>query len=163
MMLEDSGEVLLTQEGFATKTKELEEARHILHEEIPKRLKVAKEHGGELRENKEFIDIQTEKEFYESKVRQLEDLLDRAKIIDESQISTKTVGIGTWVKLKGSGSQEIKFELVSQAEVDLEANKISIDSPIGKALAGHKKNDSIELVAPSGKKVSYKILEIRRG
>jgi transcription elongation factor GreA len=164
MPVDETTEVLLTQEGYELKKKELDDARRMLHEEIPQRLKIAKEHGGELRENKEFIDIQTEKEFYEAKVRQLEDLLDRAKIIDESQISTKQVGIGSWIKLKRAGSnEEMKFELVSQAEVNLETNKISIDSPLGKALLGHKRGDEIELVAPKGRKITYKILDIRRG
>ena len=158
----ETNEILLTQEGFETKTKELEEARHVLHEEIPERLKVAKEHGGELRENKEFIDIQTEKEFYESKVRQLEDLLDRAEIIDESKISTKSVGIGTTVTLKPSKGKEMIFEVVSQAEVNIEANKISIDSPIGQALVGHKKGETVSFEAPQGK-LSYKIQAIQRG
>ena len=158
----DTNEILLTQEGFETKTKELEEARHMLHEEIPERLKVAKDHGGELRENKEFIDIQTEKEFYETKVRQLEDLLDRAEIIDESKISTKTVGIGTHVTLKPDKGKEMNFEVVSQAEVDLEANKISVDSPMGQALVGHKKGEKVVIEAPQGK-LSFKILAIQRG
>jgi len=159
----DNYDVLLTQEGFERKKKELEEARHILHEEIPERLKTAKEHGGELRENKEYIDIQTEKEFYEAKVRQLEDLLDRAEIIDESKISTKTVGIGTAVTLKlDKSNEELQFELVSQAEVALEENKISIHSPLGKALIGHKRGEKIVIDSPSGK-LAYKILAIQRG
>jgi len=160
--MEELGEVLLTKEGYELKKKELEEYRRILHEEIPKRLKVAKEHGGELRENKEFLDIQTEKEFYETEVRRLEELLDRAKIIDEASISTKTVGIGTRVTLKDMGKdKQITYELVSPVEVDLEANKISIDSPLGQALKGHKRGEVIELEVPSGK-VRYKILGIQR-
>jgi len=160
--MEESEEILLTKEGYELKKKELEEYRRILHEEIPKRLKVAKEHGAELRENKEFIDIQAEKDFYEAEVRKLEELLDRAKVIDEQSISTKTVGIGNRVILKDlDKGKQVTFELVSQAEVDLEANKISIDSPLGQALKGHKRGEVIELEVPTGK-VRYKILGIQR-
>lgn len=161
-MEEREDAVLLTKEGFELKKKQLEDYRRILHEEIPKRLRTAKEHGGELRENKEYIDIQTEKEFYEGEVRQLEDLLDRAQIIDEASISTKTVGIGTKVTLKEvNADEQTVFELVSQAEVDLEANRISTDSPLGKALKGHKRGEKIELETPRGT-VEYKIVGIQR-
>ena len=139
-------EVVLTREGYQLKTRELEEYRRILHEEIPQRIKAAKDHGGELRENKEFLDIQTEKEFYEAEVRQLEELLDHAKIIDEASISTKTVSLGSRVTIKELKSNEqMTLELVGQAEVNLEENKISTDSPLGKALLGRRRGDEFEL------------------
>ncbi len=156
-------EILLTREGYEQKKKQLEEYRHILYEEIPKRLKMAKEHGGELRENKEYLDVQAEKEYYEAEVRRLEELLERAKIIDEEQISTKTVGIGNRVTLKDleTGAQ-VTFELVSPAEVDLEANKISTESPLGQALLGRKRGEVVEVELP-GRTVRYKIVGIQRG
>ena len=156
-------EIVLTREGYEQKKKDLEEYRRKLHEEIPKSLKVAKEHGGELRENKEFLDIQTEKEFYETEVRRLEELLDRAKVIDETSISTRSVGIGTRVTLKDmSRKGQVVYELVSQAEVDLEANKISISSPLGRVLMGRKKGEVVELETPAGK-IRYSIVGIQRG
>lgn len=155
-------EILLTQEGYDLKKKQLEEYRHKLYEELPKRLKTAKEHGGELRENKEFIDLQNEKEFYETEVRRLEELLDRAKIIAEDSISNKEVSIGNWVTLKNLDSdEEIIFELVDPAEADLEANKISTQSPLGKALKGQKRGAEVELETPGGKS-RYKVVGIRR-
>lgn len=161
--MEELDEIVLTKEGYELKKKTLEEYRRILHEEIPKSLKVAKEHGGELRENKEFLDIQSQKEFYEAEVRRLEELLDRAKIIDEAHISTKTVGIGTRVILKdASRKAQVTYELVSQAEVDLEANKISVTSPLGRALVGRKKGEVVELETPAGK-IKYSIVGIQRG
>jgi len=162
--MEELEEIVLTKEGYEQKKKELEEYRRILHEVIPRNLKVAKEHGGELRENKEFLDIQTEKEFYEAEVRRLEELLDRAKVIDEASISTRTVGIGTRVTLKEMSRKggQVTYELVGQAEVDLEANKISVSSPLGKALVGRKKGEVVELETPSGK-TRYSIVGIQRG
>jgi len=156
-------EIVLTKEGYEQKKKDLEEYRRKLHEEIPKSLKVAKEHGGELRENKEFLDIQTEKEFYESEVRRLEELIDRAKVIDEASISIRAVGIGTRVTLKDTSRKgQVVYELVSQAEVDLEANKISIHSPLGRVLMGRKKGEVVELETPAGK-IRFSIVGIQRG
>jgi transcription elongation factor GreA len=161
--MEELEEIVLTKEGYEQKKKELEEYRRILHEQIPKSLKVAKEYGGELRENKEFLDIQSQKEFYEAEVRRLEEILDRAKVIDEASISTRTAGIGTRVTLKDmSRKSQVTYELVGQAEVDLEANKISISSPLGKALVGRKKGEVVELETPAGK-IRYSIVGIQRG
>lgn len=156
-------EILFTKEGYERKKKQLEEYRRILHDEIPKRIKIAKEHGGELRENKEYLDIQAEKEFYEAEVRRLEELLERAQIIDEAAISTKTVTLGSRVILKDlTKGKQVTFELVGQAEVDLEANKISTQSPLGKLLMGRKRGEEVELETPAGK-VRYKIVGIQKG
>ena len=155
-------EILLTQEGYDLKKQQLEEYRQKLYEELPKRLKTAKEHGGELRENKEFIDLQNEKEFYETEVRRLEELLDRAQIIAEDSITNKEVSLGNWVTLKNLDTdEEIIFELVDPAEADLEANKISTQSPLGKALKGQKRGAEVELDTPSGPS-RYKVVGIRR-
>ncbi len=160
--METEGEVLLTKEGYEQKKKQLEEYRRILHEEIPQRLKMAKEHGGELRENKEFLDIQTEKEFYELEVRRLEELLERARVIEEEEISTKTVGIANRVTLQNLDTgEQITFELVSPAEVDLEHNKISSESPLGRALMDRRKGETVEVETPAGL-VRYKIVGIQR-
>jgi len=160
--METLEEVMLTQEGYQLKKHELEEYRRILHEEIPQRIKAAKDHGGELRENKEFLDIQAEKEFYEAEVRQLEELLDRAKIIDEASISTETVGVGSRVTIKELGSNEqMTLEMVGPHEVNLEENKISTDSPLGKALLGRRRGAVFELEAPSGTR-RYRVLGIQR-
>lgn len=156
-------EVTLTQEGYELKKKKLEEYRRILHEELPKKLKIAKEHGAELRENKEYLDLKSQQDFYEAEVRRLEELLEKAKIIEADQIGTKAVGIGTRVILKDKASEETAtFVLVGPAEVDLEQGKISTTSPLGKALMGHRKGEEIEVETPTGI-IRYKILGIERG
>lgn len=156
-------EVLLTQEGYELKKKKLEEYRRILHEELPKKLKLAKDHGAELRENKEYLDLKSQQDFYEAEVRRLEELLERAKVIDADQISTKEVGIGTRVTLKDKVSGEMAmFKLVGPAEVDLEQGRISTTSPLGKALMGHRKGEEVVVETPKGI-IRYKILGIERG
>jgi len=157
-------EVLLTKKGYEQKQKRLEECLHLLHEEIPKRLRIAKSHDGELRENREYIDIEREKELLEIEVRRLEELLNEAQIIDEESISTDTVGLGSRVILEsGKGkANQIVLELVSPQEVDLEHNRISTESPLGQLLFGRKKSDKVKLQKGSGD-VTYKIVGIQRG
>lgn len=155
--------VLLTRKGYDQKQKRLEECLRLLHEEIPKRLKIAKEHDGELRENREYIDIEREKELLEAEVRMLEELLSNAQVIDEESISTDEVGIGARVILEVDtqpGRQTV-VELVSPAEVDLEHGRISTQSPLGKLLYGRRKGDKVQLKIPSGT-ITYKIVGIQR-
>ncbi len=155
-------EIVLTQDGYEQMKKKLEDYRKVLHEDLPKKLKVAKEHGAELRENKEYLDIQRDQEFYEQEVRRLEDLLEKAKVIDEKSISTKAVGIGSRVTLKDlKTSKSDEYELVSPAESDPEENKISTESPVGRALIGQKKGAEIKVDTPAGA-LRYKIITIER-
>jgi hypothetical protein len=78
--MEMTEEIVLTPEGYELKKKKLEEYRRILYEELPKKLKLAKEHGAELRENKEYLDIKREQDYYEAEVRRLEELLEKATV-----------------------------------------------------------------------------------
>ena len=160
--METTEEIVLTQDGYEGMKKKLEAYRKALHEDLPKKLKLAKEHGAELRENKEYLDIQRDQEFYEQEVRRLEELLEKAKIIDEKHISTKTVGIGSRVTLKDLKSNKTEeYELVSPAESDPEENKISNGSPVGRALMGQKKGAEIKVETPAGA-LRYKIIDIEK-
>ena len=158
-----SQEILLTKEGYERKKAELERLEHRLYKEIPERLKEAKVHGGDLRENKEYIYLKEEQEFIEREVRKLRELLENARIISEDEIRSDQVGIGTKVILEDTetGSFET-YTLVSPAEVDLLQNRIGIDSPVGAALMGHAKGETILVQAPAGK-IRYRILGIERG
>ena len=160
----NEGEVLLTRKGYEQKQQRLEACLRLLHEEIPKRLKLAKEHDGELRENREYIDIEREKEFLEAEVRGLEELVNNAKIIDEETITTDKVGLGSRVILEADTQpcKQTVVELVSHAEVDLEHKRISTESPLGKLLFDQKKGAKVKLDTPSGT-VTYKIVGIQRG
>jgi transcription elongation factor GreA len=135
----------------------------ILHEEIPRRLKIAKSHDGELRENREYMDIEREKELLEVEVRKLETLLSDAQIIDEESISTDVVGLGTRVILEADAlpGKKTTLELVSHAEVDLEHGRISTESPLGELLLGQKKGSKVKLKRDSGT-ITYKIVGIQR-
>ncbi len=156
-------EILLTKEGYERKKKELEALEHRLYVEIPERLKEAMSHGGDLRENKEYIYLTEEQEFIEREVRRLRELLENARIISEDEIRADQVDIGTRVILEDVETGEFEtYTLVSPAEVDLLQNRIGIDSPVGQALMGHAKGDTISVRAPAGK-VKYRVLWIERG
>ncbi|MFQ6033873.1 MAG: GreA/GreB family elongation factor [Candidatus Bipolaricaulia bacterium] len=156
-------EILLTRAGYELKKKQLEEYRQILYERIPNRLKRAAEHGRELRENKEYLDIMREQEFYEAEVRRLEELLDNAEIIDEDQISTEFVGLGSRVILEDRGLKRVDtIELVSPPEADLEHRKISVESPVGQALLNRHVGEEVEVELPTGKSARYRILGIEK-
>lgn len=155
-------EIVLTQEGYELKKKKLEEYRRILYEELPKKLKVAKEHGAELRENREYLDLHAEQDYYENEVRRLEELLEKAVILDEKRVDTKVVGLGLRVTLKDLKTNKTeKFELVSPAEADPEQNKISTESPVGRALMGQRKGVEVQVETPAGL-LRYKIVNIER-
>jgi transcription elongation factor GreA len=157
---EDKETFFLTQEGHEAKVEKLKRLRHELYEELPEKLKEAKAHEGDLRENKEFMFLREKQDRLQAEVKRLENLLDKAEIIDQSDIRSDMVSIGTKVILQpkeGNGSET--YTLVSPAEVDLEKNKISVDSPIGEALMGHQQGEEIVAETPSGDR-RYKILGI---
>lgn len=161
--MDDNDGVLLTEEGYRLKQRELEEARRMLHEVLPKRIQRAKADDVELQENPAFLELQERRDVYEREVRRLEDLLDRATIINEDQISAETVGIGTRVTVKDlNRDEQLEFDLVDPAEADLESNKISITSPLGEAIAGHGIGEDVEFAASGGGTLRYQILGIER-
>lgn len=150
----------LTQEGYEAKVEKLKELRSELYEEIPEKLKSAKSHEGDIRENKEFMFLREQQDRVQAEVNRLEDLLDKAEIIDESEIRSDMVSIGTSVILQpAEGDGPETFILVSPAEVSLEKNKISIESPVGKALIGHQQGDEVVVETPAGNR-RYRILGI---
>lgn len=155
-------EILLTREGYERKKGELEKQERILYQEIPEKLRLAKEHGGDLRENKEYVYLKEEQEFVEHEVRRLRELLENARIISDEDIRSDEVGIGTTVLLEDVATKELTpYKLVSSAEVDLLNNQIGVDSPVGAALMGLSKGQSIVVQAPAGR-LRYRILGIER-
>ena len=136
-------EVILTQEGYDNIEKELEYLRTEKRAEIAERIKVALGFG-DLSENSEYDEAKN------------------AQIIDEKEIDTKTVQIGNTVKLYDvEFDEEVEYTIVGSTEVNLAENKISNESPIGKALLGAKKGATVEVNAPAGI-IKYEILDIKK-
>ena len=149
-------EVLLTQEGYDNLEKELEYLKTEKRSEISERIKVALGFG-DLSENSEYDEAKNAQASNEIKIAELENKLRYAKIIDESEIDTKTVQVGNKVKvLDMEFDEEVEYTIVGSTEVDLSQNRISNESPIGAALLGAKKNQVVEAQTPGGV-VKFKI------
>ena len=154
-------EVLLTQEGYDNLEKELEYLKTEKRSEISERIKVALGFG-DLSENSEYDEAKNAQASNEIKIAELENKLRYAKIIDESEIDTKTVQDGNKVKvLDMEFDEEVEYTIVGSTEVDLSQNRISNESPIGAALLGAKKNQVVEAQTPGGV-VKFKILAIKK-
>ena len=159
--MEENKEVLLTQEGYDKLEKELEYLRTEKRAEVAERIKVALGFG-DLSENSEYDEAKTAQAENEAKIADLENKIRYAKIIDESEIDTKTVQVGNVVKVFDMEFEEEEtYTIVGSTEVDLSQNKISNESPIGAALLGAKKNQIVEVNAPAGV-IKYKVLSITK-
>ena len=154
-------EILVTQEGYDNLEKELEFLKTEKRTEIAERIKVALGFG-DLSENSEYDEAKNAQASNEIKIAELENKLRYAKIIDESEIDTKTVQVGNKVKILDiEYNEEMEYTIVGSTEVDLSQNKISNESPIGSALLGAKKNEIVEAQTPGGI-VKYKVLSIKK-
>lgn len=154
-------EVILTQEGYDKLEQDLEYLKTTKRAEIAERIKIALGFG-DLSENSEYDEAKTAQSDNETKIAELETKLRYAKIINESEIDTKTVQIGNVVKLFDiEFNEEVEYTIVGSTEVNLAENKISNESPLGKALLGAKKNAIVEVDAPDGA-IQYKILSIKK-
>lgn len=157
----DEKEILLTQEGYDNLEKELEYLKTEKRTEISERIKVALGFG-DLSENSEYDEAKNAQASNEMKIAELENKIRYARIIDESEIDTKTVQVGNKVKvLDMEYDEEIIYTIVGSTEVDLAENKISNESPIGAALMGAKKNQIVEAKTPNGA-LQFKILDIKK-
>ena len=154
-------EVILTQEGHDNLEKELNYLKTEKRAEIADRIKVALGFG-DLSENSEYDEAKTAQAENEAKIADLENKIRYAKIIDESEIDTKTVQVGNVVKVYDMEFEEEEtYTIVGSTEVDLSQNKISNESPMGAALLGAKKNEIVEVNAPAGV-MKYKVLSITK-
>ena len=137
----------MTLEGKKKLEDELEEYRLKRRPEVIKRIKIARSYG-DLSENSEYDEAKNAQAENEVKIAELENKLRHAKIIDEKEIDTDTVQIGNTVKvLDMEFDEKVEYTIVGSTEVDLAENKISNESPIGKALLGAKKGATLEVNA----------------
>ena len=154
-------EVILTQEGYDNLEKELEYLKTEKRGEIAERIKVALGFG-DLSENSEYDEAKNAQASNEIKIAELENKLRYARIIDESEIDTKTVQVGNIVKVHDEEyDEDVTYTIVGSTEVNLAENKISNESPVGAALLGKKKNDMVEVKTPGGI-AKYKVLSITK-
>ena len=154
-------EVILTKEGFDNLEKELEYLKTDKRAEIAERIKVALGFG-DLSENSEYDEAKNAQAENEVKIAELESKIRHAKIINESEIDTKTIQIGNTVKLHDiEFDEDVEYTIVGSTEVDLASNKVSNESPIGKALIGAKRGQIVGVETPDGI-AQYKIKSIKK-
>lgn len=154
-------EVLLTAEGLKKLEEELNYLKTVKRREVAERIKQAVGFG-DLSENAEYEYAKNEQAFTEGRIIALEKKLAQARIIGEEEISTETVTLGSKVLLRDlDRGEERKYELVSSLECNPFENKISDESPVGRALLGQKVGTAVEINVPAGR-FHYQILEIKR-
>lgn len=154
-------EVVLTQEGLKRMEEELEYLKSVKRREIAERIKQAIDFG-DISENSEYDEAKNEQAFIEARIALLEEKLRNAKLIDELDITTDVVSVGSKVKLKDLDTGDIfEYTIVGSAETNPLENKISNESPVGSALIGKKKGSIVEALAPVGK-VRYEIIDITK-
>ena len=154
-------EYILTQEGYDNLEKELEFLKTEKRTEISERIKVALGFG-DLSENSEYDEAKNAQAANEIKIAELENKIRYARIIDESEIDTKTVQVGNKVKIWDEEfEEELEYTIVGSTEVDLSLNRISNESPIGSALIGAKKGQEVQVEVPAGT-MKYKVLGISK-
>jgi len=153
-----ANEVILTNEGKKQLEERLEKLKVFSRKEVAEKIKVAREFG-DISENAEYDAAKEEQALIEGEIMEIEAKLRAAVIIDD-KVETSAVNIGNTVKiLDMEFNEEAEYKIVGTAEADAKTNKISNESPVGRALLGKKKNDIVEVHAPQGK-FKIKILKI---
>lgn len=152
---------VLTRKGEAKLKAELDELKSVRRREVADKIKVALSFG-DLSENSEYDEAKNEQGIIESRIAEIEATLAHAQVIDDDEISTEKVGIGTTVKiLDVDMDEEMEFKMVGTKEADINTGKMSDESPIGAAIMDHKVGETVEVETPSGI-IEFKILEIRK-
>lgn len=148
----------LTQEGRADLEKEVNELKNVKLPQIIERVSTAREHG-DLSENAEFHSAKEEQELVEARIEEIETILANSKVVQNTTGSTK-IGMGSKITIvkKGNGKKQ-KATIVGEFEAEPGSDKVSISSPLGKALVGKRKGDVVAVDVPAGS-VEYEILEI---
>jgi transcription elongation factor GreA len=153
-------EVILTPEGHTKLREEIEHLSTVKRREVAERIKLAREFG-DIAENSEYDDAKNEQALLEHRIATLEERLKHARVIDAGDVTTDVVSVGTIVRLRDVDAKEtIEYAIVGSAEANPAENKLSNESPVGRAILGRKKGETVEVAAPRGK-LKYKIMEIK--
>ncbi len=152
-------ETIVTKEGLRELEAELENYKTVKRHEVADRIKQAIEFG-DISENSEYDDAKNEQAFIEGRISELEKMLRNAKVITDEHLNTEEVFLGSTVLLKDlEYDEDMEFTIVGSREADPDKNKISNESPVGKAVLGQRKGSVVEAQVPIGV-LRYKILDI---
>jgi transcription elongation factor GreA len=153
-------EVILTPEGHEKLKEEIEYLSTVKRREVAERIKQAREFG-DIAENSEYDDAKNEQAMLEHRIAMLEERLKDARVIDAGDVTTDVVSVGTVVRLRDLDAKEtIEYTIVGSAEADPAEYRLSNESPVGRAILGRKKGETVEVSAPRGS-LKYKIMDIK--
>ena len=153
-------ESLITPEGLEKLKAELEELQTVRRREVAERIKEAREFG-DIAENSEYDDAKNEQAMLEQRIAQMEERVRRAIVVDKDQVDTRVVSVGVKVHVKDQKTGDSrKFQLVGTAEANPAEEKLSHESPIGKALMGRKRGEIVSVEVPRGGSRKLKITKI---
>ena len=159
--MSENKEIILTKEGMQKLKDELDYLKSTKRQEVAEKIKVARGFG-DLSENAEYDEAKNEQAEVEARINTIIDMLKYARILDESEIVSDEVSLGSKVKIYDvEFEEEIEYIIVSTTEADPANNKLSQESPVGKALMHGKVGDVVKAETPGGE-VEFKILEISR-
>jgi len=153
-------DVILTPEGLENLKKEIAYLSVEKRKEVADRIKEARDFG-DISENSEYDDAKNEQAMLEGRIATLEDKLRSASVIDSSELDNDIVRVGSLVHVKDDSSgKAMKYTIVGSTESNPSENKLSNESPVGKALVGKKRNDDVSVQLPNGKARKLKITKI---
>jgi transcription elongation factor GreA len=153
-------EIVLTPEGLEELKAKILHLQTARRREVAERIKEAREFG-DIAENSEYDDAKNEQAMLEKQIADLEEKLRSATVIDEKEISTDAVSVGTIVHVKDQKTDKsVKYRIVGSAEANPAENKLSNESPVGKALIGHKRGEIVSVPVPRGPARKLKITKI---
>ena len=154
-------EVILTPEGYKKLKEEIEHLSNAKRREIAERIRVARQFG-DIAENAEYDDAKNDQALLEHRIAILEERMANARVISKKEVSKDVVSVGSHVKLRDLSAKEtVEYHIVGSAESNPDAQKLSNESPVGRAIIGKKKGETVEVTTPRGKALKYKILDIK--
>ena len=152
--------VPMTKQGHVSLSAELKELKEVQRPDVIRAIAEAREHG-DLSENAEYHAARERQSFIEGRIKELEDMLGRADVIDVRRLSGSTIRFGATVELVDEDTDEERvFQIVGEPEANIDAGKLNLRSPLARALIGKEQGESVEVNTPGGGR-SYEILNVR--
>ena len=155
-----ANEIVMTKEGYDDLVKELNELKTTRRAEISEKIRVARGFG-DLSENSEYDEAKNEQAIVEARILTLENQLKNVKIIEKSDTVKGTVSLGSFVTIRDvEFGDEMTYRIISSVESSNDMSTITDESPVGKALLGHKAGETVEVTIPSGAQIEYQLIKV---
>lgn len=154
-------EIVVTYAGLKKLEDELNHLKTVRRKDVADKIKVARGYG-DLSENSEYDEAKNEQGMVESRIAELEAMLKNVRVLDEDELTTEHVMVGSRVKVRDGDGDVDEYDIVGSTEADPTEGKISDESAVGAALINHGVGDTVEVSLPSGALISYEILSIEK-